>query len=387
MHLDRNEYYGGDEAALSLDEAEAWAKSSQGQNAQCSHARVTRPYEPAEPNIGLAASRAYTLTLSPQLIYGRSNLLQALVSSRTHEQLDFQAVGSFWVVEPSKDTSTSARILRVPSGREDIFRDNSISRSTKRSLMNFIRSISVEPSPAPPQLETDNSLDGQSFPDVLATKFRLSAESHQPLLALTLSHQPPERVTYKEAVDGIKRHMLSMGMFGSGFGAVMPKYGGLSEVVQVACRAGAVGGGVYVLGKSIKSSRRALTEHGNDTHLLQLELDSGETVTTPWLVKLEEHTAPVSTWSIVRSISIIDSPLSLLFPPTSAEGGVTPAGAVILMPPADGLDAPIHIMAHSSNSGECPKPQCKSFLDLHICAPTTKHVMMNQQNQILIYIV
>nr|POE79500.1 rab proteins geranylgeranyltransferase component a [Quercus suber] len=358
LHLDQNKYYGGTEAALSLDEAQDWAKRFQGEHGKFRHALVTRPYQVGTAGAALAASRAYTLTLSSQLIYGRSNLLQALVSSRTHEQLDFQAVGSFWVVEPSKEDAAQTRLLRVPSGREDIFQDESIRRPTKRSLMNFIRSItSDDVTSEQPQTTSTMDLAMMPFPEVLAENFSLPPETHSQLLALTLSPQPPSDILYKDAVSSIRRHLLSMGMFGSGFGAVMPKYGGLSEIVQVACRASAVGGGVYVLDKSIRSSAMSNDGSSNSSDV-KLELDNGESITTRWLIKSRAQIASAPVIATTKSISIISSPLGRLFPPTSVEGGVTPAGAVIMIPALDKNDPPVHVMAHSDNSGECPQNQC-----------------------------
>nr|POE59044.1 putative rab geranylgeranyltransferase c15c4.03 [Quercus suber] len=358
LHLDHNQYYGGKEAALSLDEAEKWAKKFQGEHGQFRRAVVTRPREDGAAVTSLANSRAYTLSLSPQLIYGRSNLLQALVSSRTHEQLDFQAVGSFWIVEPSREGISRNRVLRVPSGREDIFQDKTISLRAKRSLMNFIRSITVDRI-ASEQLQAavNPNLDARPFLEVLREDFNFPPETYSQLLGLTLSAQPPNTTTYKEAVSGIKRHLLSMGMFGSGFAAVMPKYGGLSEVVQVACRAGAVGGGVYVLGKSITSSTESDKQNTSGPDL-KLELTGGETISTRWLIKSQAQVMSAPATITAKSISIIDSTLTQLFPPTSIEGGVTPAGAVILMPASNDDDPPTHVLVHSASSGECPENQC-----------------------------
>ena len=151
-------------------------------------------------------------------------------------------------------------------------------------------------------------------------------------------------------------------MFGPGFSAVLPKWGGLAEVAQVACRACAVGGGVYVLNKGIKST------HEVNEHKLSLELSGSDEIKTTWLVvsaddlseagfrQSRDDKPPDMDWT-TRSITIVASQLTSLFPPTS-EGGVIPAGAVITLDNRPGM-TPIHILAHSSESGECSAGQCE----------------------------
>lgn len=90
----------------------------------------------------MSFSRAYTLTLSPQIIYTRSKLLSQLVSSKVYRQLEFQAVGNWWIynILPGGPPD-SATLKRLPNGREDIFEDTGIENRTKRSLMKFLKFV------------------------------------------------------------------------------------------------------------------------------------------------------------------------------------------------------------------------------------------------------
>src|SRR5579871_727518 len=45
----------------------------------------------------LSFSRAYSLALAPHLIYTQSKLIDSLVSSKVHRQLEFLAMGSWWI--------------------------------------------------------------------------------------------------------------------------------------------------------------------------------------------------------------------------------------------------------------------------------------------------
>ncbi|KAF2172415.1 hypothetical protein M409DRAFT_17648 [Zasmidium cellare ATCC 36951] len=361
LHVDRNDYYGGDEAALSLSEAEEWAKKHAGEPSDppttFSHASITQAPTDDEQSKGkLGGSRAYSLALAPHILHSKSALLPALVSSKTHSQLEFQAVGSWFLVNPPlDDSSTQPRLTRVPGGREDIFQDATLDLKAKRSLMKFLRFVVDYEE----QGDTWEDYRDKPFSTLLQDKFGLVPASHPPILALALSAESQEDTLSRFAVPRVARYLTSIGLFGPGFGVVLPKWGGLAEIGQVACRACAVGGGVYVLGKGITN-----VEHSGDSDL-KVHLTDGEVVTTKSLAGVAQDLPRSSksssseeshTW-ITKSISIVSSPLASLFPPTS-EGGVTPAGAVVVVQPPDRANPPVHVFAHSSESGECPKEQC-----------------------------
>jgi RAB protein geranylgeranyltransferase component A len=278
-------------------------------------------------------------------------LIPSLVSSRTHTQLDFQAVGSWFLVEASSDDAAPGKLIRVPGGREDIFQDDTLDLKAKRSLMKLLRFVTtLEENP-------DAWIEDKDLPlsTLLQQKFGLPPASHAPILALTLSTSPAEKTTVAYAVPRISRHLSSIGLFGPGFGALAPKWGGLAEISQVACRAGAVGGGVYVLGKGVEAV------NGEDLHV-NVTLSCSEKVSTKWLVGQTVDLPDVDTAratvteTICRSITVVSALPPTIFPRTS-EGGVIPVGAVILIPSGTPEIPPVFILAHSSDSGECPTNQ------------------------------
>ena len=419
LHIDKNDYYGGAEAALSLQEVESWAATATaGKESSSSSIRTTAQRyadssfrhatvrnltkERKQEQVGtgsaeLGFSRAYSLSLSPQLIYTRSNLLPALVSSKVYRQLEFLAVGSWWIYEHEvaseyvknegieEATPSTGSLKRIPGGREDVFADKSIDLRSTRSLMKFLK------------LATDTDAQGsileawgsKAFPDFLESHLGIPSRLQAPLLALTMSPYPPAKTLTSYALPRIHRHLTSVGMFGPGFGSVIPKWGGLAEIAQVACRAGAVGGGVYVLNKGFDANKRinqpALgTDESRSVGSFRpstVRLEGGEDVKTDWIVgstsslpsqfkaDVVEHATPVY---VSRSIAIVSSPLSQLFPPP-AEGAPPPAGAVVVFPtgslelesehnetPTSTEDLPpVHLIIHSSDTGECPAGQCK----------------------------
>lgn len=367
--MDKNEYYGGHDAAFSLHEAEEWTKKVNKSDSlsRFRNARINLPEaEAGGPESKLKEqSRRYTLSLSPQLIYAQSRLLPALVSSRTHTQLEFQAVGSWWIYKDEK-------LQRIPSGREDVFADDTLSRRDKIALMKFLRSVVAEPAP-----EDAENLGGQvrqddnrTFANLLESDFKISQSLHQPLLALSLSSLPAWRTKSSYALPRIKRHMTSIGAFGPGFGAVLPKYGGNAELAQVGCRAGAVGGGVYVLGAAVVGQ-----EPTDDHRHIKILLSTGEKITTSYVtgsiddlrtVKGAEEEDGMLNQKLAQSmhyIGIVSSPLKVLFPKTS-ESGPVPAGAIVLFGDSgnQGDAAPLYLQVHSEDTGECPTNQSKLSL-------------------------
>lgn len=257
----------------------------------------------------------------------------------------------------SEISSATRKLVKVPNGREDVFQDHDIDFKAKRALMKFLRFIGEYEE----QSEVWEEHRQQPFPAFLAQQFKVPASLQGPLMALTLSPAPSEQTTTEYALPRIARHLRSIGVFGAGFGAVIPKWGGLAEISQVSCRACAVGGGVYVLGTGLNSPSKytaETTEAGTKLHL-----KDGEAVTAKWVVGGSTSTAPEESYC--RSTSIVSSPLTPLFPPL-AEDAPSPASAVVVFPSGsfrlgaqDASLPPVHVLVHSSDTGECPAGQSK----------------------------
>ncbi|KAF2083590.1 hypothetical protein K490DRAFT_60336 [Saccharata proteae CBS 121410] len=326
LHVDKNEYYGGREAAFSLQEAENWADGIGEDDAAYPIFRKAvfrrSAADDATGSSKLSFPRAYSLSLAPQLIHTRSALLPLLVSSKVYRQLEFLAVGSWWVY--SSSTETSGILHKVPGGREDVFADQSTDFKAKRMLMKFLRFVGDFEN----QRDVWQDYASKPFPDFLSDCFKIPTELHAPLLALTLSLNAPRDTSTEYALSRIATHLRSIGVFGPGFGCVIPKWGGLAEISQVACRAGAVGGGIYVLGQGIskiESSSSSLEDSDADsttpTAGTTVHLKDGDKVTTTWIVASEEN-VPVQTEApeaepatCSRTIAIVSSALGSLFPP------------------------------------------------------------------------
>ncbi|RDL41064.1 uncharacterized protein BP5553_01043 [Venustampulla echinocandica] len=349
LHVDHNEYYGGAEAAFSLQEVDEWHPDSSTGTFQ----NVTLWKDDADTSSQsnkLSFSRAYTLTLSPQIIYTKSKLLGQLVSSKVYRQLEFQAVGNWWIY----NGEGPPLLKRLPNGREDIFRDQGIDNRAKRSLMKFLKFV-VDFENQPELWEADSECSLQDF---LSSRFQLPPHLQSIITALTLSLDTPGRTIVKWALPRISRHLTSIGVFGPGFGAVIPKWGGGAEIAQVACRAGAVGGGVYVLGTGVTNA-----VDDRDKERWRIELSNGETVGTKHYIPHSGSANGSNSRMVSKTIAVVSSTLSSLFV-NSTEGSPLAAVSVVVFPSGTlhleeaTQDCPVYVMVHSSETGECPAGQC-----------------------------
>lgn len=354
LHVDPNDYYGGLEAALSLQEADEWAERHSEANTRVafSSARVSRAAE------GLSFSRAYSLALAPQLIHARSELLTQLVSSKAFRQLEFLAVGSFFIYQRSSDSPEAASLSRIPSTREDVFTSKTISTRSKRLLMKFLKFVLGFD--AEPQTEVWRPRAKEPLASFLESEFKLDRHLQSYVVALTLTLDG--LVSVEAGLAAINRHLTSMGVFGSGFAAVYPKWGGLSEVAQVGCRAAAVGGAVYVLGTDISNVRE--TSAGGDNDEIEVTLANGVVIKSKALIRASSESAEKGI-RLSRLIAVVKGNLSYMFEPI-VEGAPTPSVSVVAFPPGSvtnkagvASEHPIYSSLHSSDTGECPAGQCE----------------------------
>ncbi|KAF2666332.1 hypothetical protein BT63DRAFT_458688 [Microthyrium microscopicum] len=388
LHLDKNSYYGEAEAAFSLQEAEEWVKE---QNNSSASIENLSPSEEDGPK--LSFPRAYSLALAPQLIYTSSKLIECLVTSKAFRQLEFQAMGSWWLYSASKDSEpdssgtpaeASGNLVRIPTNREDVaFSDSTIDLRSKRSVMKVLRFIMDYDN----QEELWEGYKERPFAEFLTNHFKLPPTLVDLFLALTFSPTCSSQTTTAFALPRISRHLRSIGRLGPGFSSVIPKWGGLAEVSQVGCRAGAVGGAVYMLGSGISK-----TESIDDS--TTLHLTSGDIVRTKHLVanpvSLSSNSSQPSQNSsegTSRSISIVGSSLPALFPQLT-EGAPIPAGAVVIRPagsfPSETSDpAPVQLIIHSSETGECPKNQCIIYASTPASAPAGPSLLDAAVNALL----
>ncbi|EJP66347.1 rab protein geranylgeranyltransferase component A [Beauveria bassiana ARSEF 2860] len=354
LHVDPEGYYGENEAAFSLQEADAWAQKHASPDAT----GIFRAAEVTKAE-GVPSPRGYSLALAPQLIHARSELLNKLVSSKAFRQIEFQAVGSFFIFQPASADEALPTLNRIPSTREDVFSSTAIPVRAKRSLMKFLKFVLDFESE--PQGEVWRPHADKPLAEFLGSEFKLDTTLQSYIITLTLSLDG--NITVEDGLVAISRHLSSMGVFGIGFAAVYPKWGGLSEVCQVGCRAAAVGGAVYMLGTGITN----VAKRADETTRLDISLSNGMAVKAKTLFR-SSQTVPEDGVCLTRITAVIGAALPRLFEAVM-EGSPTPSAIVVAFPTGSVSDDsghtseyPIYAMVHSSDTGECPSGQCIVYL-------------------------
>ncbi|KAJ5764619.1 hypothetical protein N7533_003300 [Penicillium manginii] len=395
LHLDQNPHYGGPDAAFSLEEAHEWILAGPRlKMPRYSHTNIPQSHRARPPSQNdsegsermagtpdirpkLAASRAYTLSLSPYFLYTRSALISILISSKVYRQLEFVALGSWWIhtgvpTAESDDLAATNIFHRVPGNREDVFADNHISMKSKRTLMRFLRHISKS--------EDDNGSDtaeelSAPFGKYLSTKFSVPDDLLHALHSLSLSQGSAQDTLAEYAVPRVQRHLSSIGSMGPGFGGVVSKYGGASEILQVACRACAVGGGAVALAIGVQSLKEIEATAEKEEYPVELELTSGESVRSKFVIgslwDLPSQSQPLPSARVARSITVVSSSFTSLFPITT-EGAPLPASTVLMFP-GDTLShpqsPPVYLQIHSSDTGDCPRQQSVIYGSVALSGP------------------
>lgn len=325
---------------------------------------------------GLSFPRAYSLALAPQIIHTKSKLLSQLVSSKAYRQVEFLAVGSFFVYG-TVGAEHGATLARIPSSREDVFAAQSIPSRSKRTLMKFLKFVidyDADEQKSIWQGKADKPLS-----EYLMDEFKLDGSLRDCVLALTLSLDANASV--KDGLAAVHRHLTSTGLFGPGFCSVYPKWGGISEIAQVGCRAGAVGGGIYMLDTLV-----SIQEPGSGGEI-SLKLSNDISVQTTAFIS-SQQTCLAASETIARLVAVVNSPLQSLFQ-TLVEGAPTPAVAVVAFPPGSLSDTsqsasavPVYAVVHSSETGECPSGQCVVYLTMQ-ATPQSAHVLGLALNALL----
>lgn len=165
LHLDPNEYYGGEQASLTLDELQDWcqrrlrtpssdtgiltstpgAGASSSSSSSTSTSAGTSTYMQSQreryneattshpPEILLANKRRYALSLFPSVLPSRGNLITTLINSGVSKYVSFRMLDSVSMYDQAMGT-----IRKVPGSKEQVFKDKDISLMEKRRLMKFL---------------------------------------------------------------------------------------------------------------------------------------------------------------------------------------------------------------------------------------------------------
>ena len=229
LHVDRNDYYGGESASLNLKQLFDKFAGERGQDKDALVARFGRWQD-------------YNIDLVPKFMMGNGLLVRALVKTQVHNYMQFRAVDGSYVV------GKGSKVHKVPSNDKEALKSSLMGMFEKlraRSFFIFVQNF----------VEHDASTHGgynlQRMPArELYEKFGLAAETVE-FIGHSLALKTDDRYLDEPAVHLVKAVRLyseSMARFDTGSPYIYPLYG-LGELPQSFARLSAVHGGTYMLNK------------------------------------------------------------------------------------------------------------------------------------------
>uniref|UniRef100_A0A6B2L485 Rab GDP dissociation inhibitor n=1 Tax=Arcella intermedia TaxID=1963864 RepID=A0A6B2L485_9EUKA len=223
LHMDRNDYYGGDCASLNLDQI--WE-----------HFKET-----GKPPEKLGPSRQYNIDLIPKFLMASGKLVKILLHTDVTRYLEFKSVEGSYVLKSSK-------INKVPATEQEALGTNLMGMFEKKRFRDFLMFVKDYDASNP---KTYHGISPETTSDKLMEKFSLS-EGVIDIVGHSLALYRDETWLREPSVNTIERIMLYFDSL-SNYGKspyLYPIYG-LGDLPQAFARLSAVYGGTYMLNKPV----------------------------------------------------------------------------------------------------------------------------------------
>ncbi len=285
LHMDRNDYYGGECASLSLEQL--FKQFGKGE----------------EPPAELGRNRDWNVDVVPKYILASGRLVKALVNTTVTRYLDFNPVRGSFVTRKGK-------IHKVPATVSEVVKSKLMGPFEKRRLKKILEFIQM----CDPALEStvvkDIDIATKTMAEVFA-QFKLEPDTidfigHAMGLYLNDDYLQQPAI---ECVHRIRLYCMSLARFGHS-SYIYPMYG-LGELPQAFARISAIYGGTYMLCKPIKEllfnedgSIKGLVSNNDEGEPEEVYCDKliGDPSYFPDYVRAEG--------TIVRAICILRAPVS-----------------------------------------------------------------------------
>ncbi|KAF6990209.1 hypothetical protein CFC21_012358 [Triticum aestivum] len=223
LHMDRNDYYGGDSTSLNLNQL--W-KKFRGEE---------------KPPAHLGASRDYNVDMVPKFMMANGTLVRTLIHTDVTKYLSFKAVDGSYVFSKGK-------IHKVPATDMEALKSPLMGLFEKRRARNFFIYVQ-DYNDADPRTHQGLDLTRMTTRELIA-KHGLSDDTID-FIGHALALHRDDRYLSEPAIDTVKRMKLyseSLARFQGGSPYIYPLYG-LGELPQAFARLSAVYGGTYMLNK------------------------------------------------------------------------------------------------------------------------------------------
>jgi Rab GDP dissociation inhibitor len=224
LHMDRNDYYGGDSASLNLTQ-------------------LYRKFRPDQaPPTELGRDRDYAVDLIPKFIIASGELTKILVHTDVTRYLEFKQIAGSFVYRDGK-------ISKVPSTEMEAVRSPLMGLFEKRRAKKFFEFLQGWKDDDPVTHQGIN-LDRNSMKEVYE-KFGLEPGTQDFIGHAMALYLDDDYITKpaREAYERIVLYTSSMARYGKS-PYIYPLYG-LGELPQSFARLSAIYGGTYMLDKQI----------------------------------------------------------------------------------------------------------------------------------------
>ncbi|KAG6414930.1 hypothetical protein SASPL_122308 [Salvia splendens] len=223
LHMDKNDYYGGESSSLNL--IQLW-KRFRGEE---------------QPPENLGASREYNVDMIPKFMMANGTLVRVLIHANVTKYLNFKAVDGSFVYNKGK-------IHKVPATDVEALKSPLMGLFEKRRARKFFVFVQDFNESDP---KTHHGMDLSTITArQLISKYELEDDTID-FIGHALALHFSDEYLDKPALTFVKRMKLyaeSLARFQSGSPYIYPMYG-LGELPQAFARLSAVYGGTYMLNK------------------------------------------------------------------------------------------------------------------------------------------
>ncbi|KAL0078889.1 GDP dissociation inhibitor [Phycomyces blakesleeanus] len=315
LHMDRNDYYGGESASLNLTQ-------------------LYRKYRPGvEVPADLGRDRDYNIDLIPKFMMANGEIVRFLTHTDVTRYLEFKQIAGSYV-------SHEGKISKVPATEGEAISSSLMGLVEKRRLQKFFEFVQNW------KEDDDSTHQGLNLEkDTMVTvyeKFSLDPASQDLLGHAMALHLDDEYLTKpaRETIDKIVLYVASVTRYGKS-PYIYPLHG-LGELPQSFARLSAIYGGTYMLDRAVDE---ILYENG-----VAVGVRSGEETARATQIICDPSYAPTkahTTGKVVRAICFLKHPV-----PNTSDAD----SAQIVIPQNQlGRNHDVYVACVSSNHNVCPK--------------------------------
>ncbi|CAF0907292.1 unnamed protein product [Brachionus calyciflorus] len=260
LHIDRNQFYGGEFASHTLNNLMEWSdkikrypdiENDREQNDKSCFKKCNNDlgkyYTEIEYSFSdletqdklLKLSRKFTLDLTPNIFYSRGQLIELLISSDVAKYCEFKMVSQILTLD------RDGNVQKVPTSRSEVFKSNKLGMLEKRSMMQFVQAVLKDDNfnelIEPEQLQTISFrqlISNKKFPQII-----------NDYLINAVAMCPNEKDNALKGLNDTKKFLTSVGRFGDS--PFLYSMYGAGELPQCFCRMSAVFGAIYYLDMTI----------------------------------------------------------------------------------------------------------------------------------------